>query len=272
MSAERYLANLQRAFGAMLRTPLDRSTHTLRATVDAYPPELVARVRGGAIDPRERLATYQRQYWFRLFTILHAELPLTTALVGAWDFNELAARYLAAHPPDGHELATITDAFPAFARAQHLPLDADALAIDVAFRKARLAPHDAPLRIGARDADALPRARLVWSRATSLVDEARPLMEVRRALPTPLGDHRAALPPRYPDGARTWIVTRTERGLRVAPLARAEAMLAHLLHELPLGEALAEVEAKGADGGAIQRWFADGVAHGYWTAYVAEGA
>jgi hypothetical protein len=90
-----WLADFQARFGDTLRTPLDRTSGTLTATPATYDAALVAEVGS------ERLAVYNRQYWLRLFGVLHDAFPLTARLVGYWAFNEHAGAYLAAQPPRG---------------------------------------------------------------------------------------------------------------------------------------------------------------------------
>lgn len=89
-----WLAELQARFGSVLRTPLDRSTGTLSATPETYDPILVAQVS----DPRG-LAIYNRQVWFRLFEVLQSAFPLTARLLGLWQFNFYASRFLEGNPP-----------------------------------------------------------------------------------------------------------------------------------------------------------------------------
>ena len=102
MSATSTLERFQRQFSAAIRTPLDRTSGTLAAAPVQYSAELRAAVSAGAVTADERIATYNRQYWFRLFTVLQNAYPLTTALVGAWAFNIVVEQYLLAHPPSGH--------------------------------------------------------------------------------------------------------------------------------------------------------------------------
>ncbi|MGE0398242.1 MAG: putative DNA-binding domain-containing protein [Kofleriaceae bacterium] len=278
--AVQYLEAFQRELGAVLRQPLDRATHSLRATPAAYPGALVDRVRAAGVDPGERLAVYNRQYWFRLFGVLQNEYRLVTALFGAWTFNEIAERYLRAQPPRGHDLADIAEQFAAFAvdaaapddpTFVRIPPDAlrEAIAIDLAFRTAMRAPRDPELRLAGLNPSQLLRARLVRTRAFNLVDETRPLIALRRALPTPLGEHRAALPDALATGPRTWAIGRSMKGLHVTPLTPPHAALLRLLDEHVLGDALAILEER-YSGDAIaanaQRWFADGVELGIWRA------
>lgn len=276
------LEALQREFSTVLRGPLDASTGTLRATPAAYPAVLTARVRAAGVAPGDRLAVYQRQYWLRLFNVLQAEHRLTTALVGAWSFNRCAERFLQTHPPAGHELAAIADGFADFVTAELAshPLDVvgasppsaaivEAVRIDIAFRTAMRAPREAPLQLSATDAPNLLRARLVWSRAFTLLDETWPLVALRRQLPAPLGEHRAPLPPRHPGGPRSWVICRSGRGLVATPVPPRHAELLRLLRTRSIAEAVAAIEARGSDDAVaahVQRWLADGIEHGFWTA------
>jgi hypothetical protein len=110
--APAWLEQFEAQFSQMLRTPLDRSSGTLRAQCEAYGPDICAAAReGGRLDPRQRLAIYNRQYWFRLFGAFQHEFPATTALLGAWHFSALAGRFLEESPPQHHDLGRAADGF-----------------------------------------------------------------------------------------------------------------------------------------------------------------
>lgn len=275
------LARFQRQFSAAACLPLDRASGTLRATTAAYDRALVGRIQGNGIAAAERLATYNRQYWFRLFGVLQSDYRLTTALLGAWTFNGFAQQYLGDHPPTGHELTTIGDGFAERFVARlpadgvnlasgRIPADAlrDAIGIDAAFRAAMTAPCEPPLELTAADLPRLVRAKLRWSRAAAVVEEKWPLMALRRGLPNPLGDHRAPLPEPHPGAAQGWVICRASRGLHVAPIAPLHARLLQRLRTHTLADALASVEndAPGVDvAPRVREWFADGVRLGLWT-------
>lgn len=278
------LAELQRRFGAVLRTPLDRSTGTLRAAAASYAPALCAAVAVGGAPGRERLAVYNRQYWFRLFGVVHHELRLTTALAGAWAMNELAARFFTERPPRGHDLARAVDGFDAFLAGAvpaaglavpggaAVPRDAilDAARIDAAHRALFAALEEPPLRLTPADAERLPAARLRWSAACALVEERWPLVNLYRELPAQLGDRRWPLPLPHAGGARAWLICRAGAGHRAIPLAPRHARLLELLRRHAVAEALALLEAEAAGdrdlGANAQRWLAEGMRLGLWTA------
>ena len=97
-----WLEDFQSRFGTVVRAPLDRATGTLVARVETYDPTMVeASIDGPTTTRAERLAVYNRQYWFRLFGVLHSAFPLVCRLLGHWTFNGYAGRYLEAHPPRG---------------------------------------------------------------------------------------------------------------------------------------------------------------------------
>lgn len=282
--APSWLADFQRGFGAVLRTPLDRSSGTLRATPSSYDAATAASVDG---DASGRLAVYNRQYWCRLFGVMQRELPLVTALTGAWSFNDLAGRFLLAHPPRGPDLARVADGFDGFLESNTPPsgLTPDgvdgvlpraalvqAARVDEAFRRVFSAPAEASLRPSAADAARLARCRLVPSRALSIVDEDWPLFEVRHGSPHPPEARARSLPPPHPAGRRTWAVCRARTGHRVLPLAPLQADLLRHLHARTVGGALALLEAENAGedpvtlARRVQRWLADSVELGFWTA------
>ncbi|MCX5741375.1 MAG: putative DNA-binding domain-containing protein, partial [Proteobacteria bacterium] len=240
------LAELQRQFGEMLRAPLDRSSGTLRAIPDRYDPALRAAVVG---DGGARLAVYHRQYWFRLFGVLQQAYRLATALLGPWAFNDLAARFLVAHPPSGHDLGRVVDGFEAFVAGDAItrstvPREAliEAVRIDDAFRAVFAAPDAAPVVLTPADAARLLGARLRSAPAFALIDETWPLIALRDALPITPSERVVALPPPHDQGRRTWAICRGADGQRVLPLSAAHAALLRLLEMYPLGEALARLE------------------------------
>src|SRR5689334_21419215 len=100
-----WLAALQGELSAMLHTPLDSEGGALSAAPERYPQALLARVRKQpGPNASERLAVYNRQYWLRLLRALQNDLPLFTALLGPWFFNQVAQRFLRARPPRNYDL------------------------------------------------------------------------------------------------------------------------------------------------------------------------
>lgn len=260
-----WLADFQARFGAILRTPLDRSTGTLRATPADYDP--------GVDAPRSRLAVYNRQYWFRLFTVMHNAFPLVTRLVGHWAMNDHAARFLLAHPPRSWDIDRVPDGFEAFFAVTLDAPDRDALVeaahLDAAWRSVFAAPPAAPYRPTPEDAAGLLDARLIPSPAVALVEEHWPLSELRRAVLADGGDARVALPPALPHARWSMLVRKADGMLRLDLEAR-EAELYRLLRLHAVKDALGLLEAacSGAERADLPRraqaWLARSVELGLW--------
>ncbi len=271
-----WLAEMQARFGAVIRTPLDRSTNTLRATPAAYDPGALAEAMDG---PRavaaDRLAVYNRQYWFRLFGVLQTAFPLTSRLLGHWHFNEHSARFLLAHPPRHWDLDRAPDGFEDFladSLGEHAHRDVllDAAQLDAAWRVIFRAPATAPFVPSAADAARLLDARLQTSPATAIVVERHALLALRGVAAAARGETRVAVPERLAQ-PRWWVLVREVAGIRQLTLEAREAELLLLLRDYTVREALARLEAGCSEAeratlpGSTQRWLAQGVARGMWT-------
>lgn len=273
----------------MLRTPLARATGTLRAATSAYPPALLAQAKPGReLDQAERLAVYNRQYWFRLFTLLQGAFPLTAQLIGLWRFNELASDFLIARPPRGWDLGQVGDGFADFlsralpdtelevqATQGSLPRAAlvEAARIDTAYRDVFGAPAVTPYAPAFDDAARLLQGTLRLSPAVALLTESWPLCELRRRTLEPRTFHGSlALGPRLA-APRSWLLGRDGLTLGLLPLEPREAQLLRLLVQHPVGTALARLEAACADSDSerqrlpelVQTWLARSVGRGIWA-------
>ena len=288
-----WLLELEAAFGQMLRTPLARGTGTLRAETSAYPPALLAQARPGAgLSPAERLSVYNRQYWFRLFTLLQRSFPLTAQLVGFWRFNELASDFLGQRPPRSWDIARIGEGFVDFL-SEALPLAdlelppprrdlpraalLEAARIDEAYRDVFSAPASAPYQPLLDDAALLLHGRLQLSRAVALLSESWPLCELRRGTlgAEPLGALVLGAPLAAP---RSWLLARDGLRLNLIALEPREAQLLGLLTQYPVANALAHLEAECFEverqqlPERVQAWLARSMRLGIWSGISAAGA
>jgi hypothetical protein len=235
----RWLADLQRAFSSALRAPLDRSTLTLRAREESYGAEILGEVLPrGDTTPAARLAVYNRQYWFRLFTVLQGEFPLTARVAGFWSFNALAERHLLERPPSSFDIGQAADGFEAMIRRlddgdlppalrdRHLALH-DAANIDEAFRAVASSPDEPAFRPGPDDTAALLEHGLAASSRWRLVEERFALLELRQRLcGAPVNDER----PRA--------------GVRAYPAQPGACRAAHALAVAPPGPGAAGTRAQ----------------------------
>ena len=272
-----WLADLQARFGAMLRTPLARASGALRAPTNAYDAQLCADVQPAPqTDERERLAVYHRQYWYRLFTVLQNEYPLTARLLGMWRFNELAARYLVAHPPSHFDLQAVARQLVPFLASTcestygGVPSAAilGAATLDHAFARVFLAPEVTPLDPKTL-ARSLGAARLRLSPAVALFVEHWPLVALRRRALDEPGEHALPLPSELAT-AQHWAIFRTDKGHGLASLEPRAHRLFTLLAERPFTEALALLESgcteaeRAALPARVQSWLAQSMRLGFW--------
>lgn len=281
------LAIFQARFGEALRAPLDRATGTLRARVERYDRALVESVSGA--DRRfasGRLAVYNRQYWFRLLTLLQNEYPLTARLFGMWHFNDHAARFLRARPPRAFDMLLAARGFDDFLAAQlaegvaveadgacALPSEAvcEAARLDAAYARVFCAPAEPVWRPSAALSARLPALRLRRARAFAVVHTHWPLVPLRHEVLEDAGGEGAlALPPRLPARA-SWALVRVPGGIVELPLAPRHAALLMLLDAHPLGQAMALLEdgctpeERASLASDVRSWLTEGMRLRFWV-------
>jgi Putative DNA-binding domain len=281
-----WLSQLQQQFGRMLQTPLDTASGTLRATPRAYPSALVQNSKPArGLPGGERLAVYNRQYWFRLFTVLHKAFPLVTRLLGHWRLNQIAARFLSQHPPRGWDIDAVAQGFDAFLRdyvptgsislerpKRRLPAAAlhEALALDSAYRRVFAAPAAPEYRPTAADTEHLLTGRLQFSPAAAVITESWALTELRQRALSSEGEGALQLEARL-RAKRHWLLLRKGVALGLMGLEPLEAKLLLGLREQAVGVALALLESdcpahERADLPARTRaWLARSVRLGVWS-------
>lgn len=141
------LSDFQRWMGRASARPLLAGNATVPRGVDGASLRLEAnarlRTRGG-MSGLERLEVYNRQYWFRLITIMQEEYPCALHVIGLDAFNGWVIRYLDAHPPASPYLATLDAGFPEFVRKRHRGKDRDKALEAMAYDKALSRAFDAP--------------------------------------------------------------------------------------------------------------------------------
>ncbi|MFT3925860.1 MAG: DNA-binding domain-containing protein [Myxococcales bacterium] len=281
---QRWLAELQARFSQVLRRPLQRGEGRLRADPEDYPLAGVEPLADGPeLGARERIAAYQRQYWFRLLDVLQREYPLTAHLLGLWTFNDYAARFLALHPPRHFDIHAAGDGFDGFmARAlteAEVPLPGgtslasrallEAVRIDQAFREVIRAPLEAGFAFTNEHARLLPSARLVPADNWALVSESWPLVALRDSVLARSQDAAVPLPPSH-DRETHWLISTAARGILATPLPTLRAKLLQELRARPLESALGVLEqaASAAERTELlahaSAWLSDSVQRGLW--------
>ena len=281
--APAWLGELQARFGAAIRTPLERASGTLIAPLSAYDPRLVQALGGASARAAERLAVYNRQYWFRLFDALQNAFPLTARLFGYWSFNDYAARFLLARPPRGWNIDEVPTGFDAFladvlecedpSRRRGL---IESARIDAAWRAVFAAEKVPAFRPSDADASRLLDAQLVPSEAVRFVEEHRPLVDLRRVLAREPSTGALELPSPLLH-SRWWAIAGAGDGVALLPLETREAQLLTLLGRLSVRSALALLEQactpeeRAHLPERTRAWLARSVAAGFWSAVRFEG-
>jgi hypothetical protein len=281
-----WLAQFQERFGQMVRTPLDGASGTLEVTPQYYDPELMRVALASRVLPAtDRLAIYNRQYWFRLFTVFHGAFPLTTRLLSHFTFNAYISRFLLARPPCDWDIDSMLVGFDDFL-VEALPtgtvpiagqrLGVEALAvvqaarIDSAFHRVFRAPAVEPFHPGAEHAEQLLASRLIATPAAAVLEEHWPLCELRRSVASDTGEAAVALPERLGQ-PRFWLLRRSETNLRLLAVEPREAHLWRLLQDNSVATALARLEQDCSNDeraelpAKAQRWLARSVTLGLWA-------
>jgi hypothetical protein len=103
------LKAFQKAFGESISIPflwnkgnysLDMSNYSETIVQDIVPIP-------GKYTKAKRLGLYNEQYWFRLLSLFHSELPLATNLLGYYNMNRLTSQYLKLYPSSTPDLSNI---------------------------------------------------------------------------------------------------------------------------------------------------------------------
>jgi len=98
------LLKTQKWFAGIITRPIDLNSNMNPISPAGLPMKEEAKdyiLPSPTLEPYQRIEIYNQQYWWRLLTILHDNLPLLTRLFGYTDFNQVIGfPYLTACPPD----------------------------------------------------------------------------------------------------------------------------------------------------------------------------
>ncbi|MGC1784184.1 MAG: DNA-binding domain-containing protein [Acidobacteriaceae bacterium] len=111
------LIELQRRMAENVRRPLTSDYEMQRTVEDGTSTEEIA---AGHISPNarlssfERLEIYNRQYWFRLVSVVSEDFPMLNAVIGTKRFDALILTYLQENPSTTWTLRDLGAKLPAF--------------------------------------------------------------------------------------------------------------------------------------------------------------
>lgn len=277
--APSWWVEVQERMGETIRRPLDRSTNVLRANLQKY-PAYEDTLATESKTAEERLAIYNCQYWFRLFSVMQCEFPLSARLVGFWHFNALAERFLLKRPPRHPDIGAVADGFLEWVQAiEEDPIQGiasrdiwgEAVELDEVWRSLFRAPEQEVYRPSTKEATRLMYGWLLPADGWRLYKEHWPLVELRQSLLASPPEHeRAILPPPLLRSPQNWLLFRRIEGTLRLPISRLHARLLELLCVDQVGQALATLESecspeeRAALPQQVQHWLTHSVENGFW--------
>ncbi len=270
------LHRLQTAFGKAMASPFrfldDQGTFETRN--ETYPEgitDLIQPRPDKGLDGAQRLSTYNQQYWFRLFSTLHKEMPLIRHLLGALDMNKLVTAYLAKYPSRSYDLRHLTRDLEQFLAEEHeyrLPVLQQAARLDRLFILAFDAPYRKSLSAeDLADMAGLETQALTFQPHWFLFEEDWNLVAARKLAAAHEGDE---LDLELTAGKGYHAVWRNVEGVVTQELGPLQYHLLDLLADgIPLNDALTALtdvldeQALEFLGANLQVWFAEWVAMGW---------
>jgi hypothetical protein len=140
-------AALQAWFAEAVRKPipLDFEGNPLAAAAPGLREAGDALLRGsGGLSGFERLGVYNKQYWYRLLSVMQSDYSCAIHLMGLRTYNGWAIRYLADHPPSSPYLSRLDEGWPGYVEAHYRGADREAVVQALKFDRAFSRAFDAP--------------------------------------------------------------------------------------------------------------------------------
>jgi len=98
------LKETQEWFASIITRPIDPQSHMNPISPSGVPMVEESKkyiLPSPTLEPHQRIEIYNQQYWWRLLTVLHENLPLIVRLFGYFDFNQrIGFPYLCEYRPD----------------------------------------------------------------------------------------------------------------------------------------------------------------------------
>lgn len=273
-----WMSEFQKQFSELIRRPLDSSTGILRTSEPGELRHTIPLVLG-----KDDLEVYNRQYWFRLFTIMQNEFPLTARLMGHWSFNLLAQDYLCQIPPTHFDIQKIAEEFESFLSTSakikmkgfktlvSYEILLQAAKIDTAFQEVFLAPSFHPLCLTKISHESFEKLQLRPSPIWRIIREDWQLIELRSVI-SDLKDDKACPLPKSRDKTLAWLIIRQNQGIAQVPLHPLQTQLYQSLTQHNISESLAIIEKKCLEEdlphlpSLTQKWMQESVNLQLWSA------
>ncbi len=272
------LAMLQVAFGRAMAMPMCfdlEAEQVFKQQPELYPDEIVAQMLDHPtldLVGLARLTTYNRQYWFRLLTILQQEYPLLLALLGLRDFNHMAMCFLDAFPPSSPNLRDLSNELARFLRSPcpwNQPILQQAAALEYAYIQSFDAAEEPRLDPTLLTEQILLECPLRPQPHLCLFREDWDLVHWRSRVKGAEDPELLEVTPSPQPGF--WMIFRGPQGTATVPLApTAFALLEQLLSGRAVTEAIEAVCAGDQEATAVLdqqlgTWFAEWIASGWFA-------
>ena len=279
------LLKLQLQMGGAIREKVAFGSGKFVFASDHYSEELCKLIfPRGIQSSRQRMAIYNEQYWFRLFTLLQEEFPLTATTMGMWKFNQCACDYLTAYPSHSFSLDFLAENFCPFLQMSEkysTPLLNEIVEIEwkitASLYAKKLDQHEVEKFLNSAASSALDENSILqFHPGFGLFKEHWNIMEVRKQLSL-LTHKNGALatfvPPQSlePGQENTWVLFRNEGKVFWRQISGLQfQLLADLKAGMPLGEACEKLseglsETKMSQlGEGLPTWFATWTALGWF--------
>jgi hypothetical protein len=271
------LIDCQTWFGGVMARPLSDALQmqTEGLTCDSLAVEAGKYLRGNAaLDAFGRMQVYNRQYWFRLITVMQADYTCSIHVMGLRNFNLWVIRYLENNPPDSPYLNVLDQRFIAFMEMAYNQSDRDtvleAIAYDGAFARAFDGPLGQPLQPSALQGTDLMTVSLRLAPHVTPLHLTHRWKSYRASVLDDESLEQIVVPPE--PGRWTVLIYRNDFILYEKEIATAAYHVLHALKEpgtlpeiLDRIPELNEVESADLEAHLIE-WFRDFVAQGWVVA------
>lgn len=135
------LKEIQHWFGEIIAGPINEYSDIEPIAPSGLPIQEEAKkhiLPSPTLEAWERLQIYNQQYWWRLLSILHENLPLVVRLFGYRDFNQtIGMPFLKKYPPNTWSLVPLGSRVPQWIKEEYHDEDKqliyDAAKVDVVF-------------------------------------------------------------------------------------------------------------------------------------------
>lgn len=274
VSEPAWLEDFQSEFAKSIRTPFDFSSgKSIRKQTELFSSKSYEHINPfKKLSPKDRLAVYNEQYWFRYLTLMQGDYPLLSRYMGLWEFNKLVTQYLTKNPSKSILLQLLGAGFPKFLsefniedpvlREQYIEMATlDRLWSDVFLSRGAISWVPTEVELQSLESNCLE-----FHPSFKLYKESWNCVNLRKKALALEGEE--ALSEQPIKNEMIWVFFRGDRGVVSMPLEPALARLLDLLQEELLHISLEKVANEFPDenlNSKVMQWFQQGLQLGWFT-------